>query len=72
MKGKRTNPRMMGENHSRRTGGRRVRSQAPEFCGDGNLRKENLAMHMPELEFSHLVDINIFLQRKYSWPLNLS
>lgn len=43
---------------------RSVCCYAPEFCGNDNLPKENLEMHMPELEFGHLTEINNFLAEK--------
>lgn len=36
----------------------------PELCGKDNIPKENLEMHMPELEFGHLTEINNFLAEK--------
>lgn len=38
--------------------------QVPEFCGDDNLPKDNLEMHMSELEFGHLIEINNILAEK--------
>lgn len=43
---------------------RSVCSYVPEFCGNDNSPKENLEMHMLELEFGHLTEINNFLAEK--------
>lgn len=37
---------------------RNVWFQEPEFCGDDTLSTENLQMHIPELEFGRLIEIN--------------
>lgn len=36
----------------------------PEFCGNDHLPKGNLGMHMSELEFGHVTEINNFLAEK--------